>query len=59
MDPNRISFFSSAWESTIHAAELGDLVLPGEDLFSNLFDLPSGEDGVWWLNVNNPSKEEA
>lgn len=58
MDPNRISFFSSAWESTIHAAELGDLVLPGEDL-RNLFDLPSGEDGVWWLNVNNPSKEEA
>src|SRR5690606_20700810 len=39
-------------------AELGDLVLPGEDL-RNLFDLPSGEDGVWWLNVNNPSKEEA
>lgn len=58
LDPNRICFFSSAWESTIHAAELGDLVLPGEDL-RNLFALPSGEDGVWWLNVNNPSKEEA
>ncbi|CAI4211435.1 unnamed protein product [Parascedosporium putredinis] len=50
-------FFSSAWESTIHAAELGDLVLPGEDL-RNLFILPRDEDGVWWLNVNNPSKEE-
>lgn len=58
LDPNRICFFSSAWESTIHAAELGDLVLPGEDL-RNLFVLPPGEDGVWWLNVNNPSKEEA
>jgi magnesium transporter len=56
-DPNRICFFSSAWESTIHAAELRDLVLPGEDL-RNLFMLPPGEDGVWWLNLNNPSKEE-
>ena len=57
LDPNRICFFSSAWESTIHAAELGDLVLPGEDL-RNLFALPPGEGGVWWLNLNNPSKEE-
>lgn len=56
-DTNRICFFSSAWESTIHATELGDLVLPGEDL-ENLFVLPPGEDGVWWLNVNSPSKEE-
>ncbi|KAK8040843.1 CorA-like Mg2+ transporter [Apiospora phragmitis] len=29
VDPNRFSFFSTAWESTIHAAEFGDLVLPG------------------------------
>ncbi|TDZ28086.1 putative metal ion transporter [Colletotrichum spinosum] len=59
VDPNRFSFFSSAWESTIHAAELGDLVLPGEDL-QGLFALPADEsDGVWWLNVNNPTKEEA
>ncbi|KAL0931612.1 CorA-like Mg2+ transporter [Colletotrichum truncatum] len=58
VDPNRFSFFSSAWESTIHAAELGDLVLPGEDL-RGLFALPADEsDGVWWLNVNNPTKEE-
>jgi magnesium transporter len=58
-DPNRVSFFSSAWESTIHAAELGDLVLPGEDL-RGLFDFPKDEtDGVWWLNINNPSEEEA
>jgi magnesium transporter len=57
VDSNRICFFSSAWESTIHAAELGDLVLPGEDV-RGLFELPREEGGVWWLNVNNPSKDE-
>ncbi|KAF5663701.1 divalent cation transporter [Fusarium heterosporum] len=58
IDPNRFSFFSSAWESTIHAADFGDLVLPGEDL-RGLFELPNEEeDGVWWLNVNAASKEE-
>ncbi|KAF4435139.1 hypothetical protein F53441_13592 [Fusarium austroafricanum] len=58
VDPNRFSFFSSAWESTIHAADFGDLVLPGEDL-RGLFELPDEEeDGVWWLNVNAASKEE-
>lgn len=58
LDNNRFSFFSSAWESTIHAAEMGDLVLPGEDI-RGLFELPKDEaDGVWWLNVNRTSKEE-
>ena len=58
VDHNRFSFFSSAWESTIHAAEMGDLVLPGEDI-RGLFELPKDEtDGVWWLNVNRASKEE-
>ncbi|KAI0603238.1 magnesium transporter ALR2 [Biscogniauxia sp. FL1348] len=58
LDPNRFSFFSSAWESTIHAAEFGDLVLPGEDV-RGLFTFPRDEpDGVWWLNVNSPTKEE-
>ncbi|KAI0117627.1 cora-like Mg2+ transporter [Hypoxylon sp. NC0597] len=58
LDPNRFSFFSSAWESTIHAAEFGDLVLPGEDL-RGLFTFPRDEpDGVWWLNVNRPKEEE-
>lgn len=57
-DPNRFSFFSSAWESTIHAPELGDLVLPGEDIRS-LFSFPRDEtDGVWWLNVNRPTGDE-
>lgn len=57
-DGNRFSFFSSAWESTIHAAEFGDLIMPGEDV-RNLFYLPEDEsDGVWWLNMNNPTEEE-
>lgn len=57
-DQNRFSFFSSTWESTIHAAELGDLVLPGEDL-RGLFTLPQDEsDGVWWLNMNNAEMDE-
>ncbi|KAI6779191.1 putative metal ion transporter-like protein [Emericellopsis cladophorae] len=57
-DSNRYSFFSTAWESTIHAADLADLVLPGEDI-RGLFELPEDEtDGVWWLNCNNPSREE-
>ncbi|KAM0263387.1 hypothetical protein ACHAQJ_001243 [Trichoderma viride] len=58
IDNTRFSFFSSAWESTIHAAEMGDLVLPGEDI-RGLFELPEDEDGgVWWLNVNNATKAE-
>ena len=56
VDPSRFSFFSSEMESTVHAAELGDLRMPGET-FRNLFDLgPDG--GVWWLDVLNPSEEE-
>ncbi|KAI9746582.1 MAG: Mg(2+) transporter [Claussenomyces sp. TS43310] len=58
LDPNRFSFFSSAWESTIHAAEFGDLIMPGEDV-RGLFYLPeSDQDGVWWLNMSNPTEEE-
>ncbi|KAH8821579.1 putative metal ion transporter C27B12.12c [Xylogone sp. PMI_703] len=57
-DPNRFEFFCSMAESTIHAAEFGDLVLPGENIRS-LFTLPEGqEDGVWWLNMNNPTEDE-
>lgn len=57
-DPNRVGFFSSAWESTIHAADLEGLILPGEDI-RGLFSFPKGEtDGVWWLNINKPSEEE-
>ena len=59
VDTNRFEFFSSLGESTIHAAEFGDLVLPGEDI-RTLFTFPEGEenDGVWWLNLNNPTEEE-
>lgn len=59
VDPNRFSFFSSAWESTIHAADFSGLVLPDEDV-RGLFSFPKGEsDGVWWLNLNSPTEEEA
>ncbi|KAI1844636.1 hypothetical protein JX265_007101 [Neoarthrinium moseri] len=58
VDPNRFSFFSSTWESTIHAPSFGDLVLPGESV-RGLFSFPQDEsDGVWWLNVNCPTEEE-
>jgi magnesium transporter len=57
-DNNRFSFFSSSWESTIHAAEFGDLIMPGEDI-RGLFYLPENDqDGVWWLNMSNPTEEE-
>ncbi|ETS75662.1 hypothetical protein PFICI_12606 [Pestalotiopsis fici W106-1] len=57
-DPNRFSFFSSTWESTIHAASFGGLVLPGESV-RGLFSFPEDEqDGVWWLNINNPTEDE-
>lgn len=55
-EPTRFGFFSSEFESTIHAAELGDLVLPG-DTFRDLFEL-GPEGGVWWLDVLNPSNDE-
>ncbi|KAL2067962.1 hypothetical protein VTL71DRAFT_16060 [Oculimacula yallundae] len=57
---NRFEFFSTLAESTIHAADFGDLVLPGESVQS-LFTLPpitDEEDGVWWLNINSATKEE-
>ena len=56
---NRFEYFSALGEVTVHAAEFGDLILPGEDVRS-LFTIPPGEveDGVWWLNMNNPTDEE-
>ncbi|KAI8272208.1 putative metal ion transporter [Colletotrichum sp. SAR 10_98] len=58
-EQSRFNFFSSALESTIHAAQFGDLVLPGEHI-RTLFDFPDEEpDGVWWLNMNNPTGSEA
>lgn len=55
VESNRFDYFSSNMASTIHAAELGDLVLPGEDIRS-LFEIQSN--GVFWLNTTNPTKDE-
>ncbi|KAI9677638.1 MAG: Mg(2+) transporter [Caeruleum heppii] len=56
VEPNRFSFFSSELDATVHAAEMGDLVMPG-DSFRDLFELhPDG--GVWWLDMLNPTEEE-
>lgn len=56
MEPNRYSFFSSELEQTVHAAELGHLLMPGQT-FRDLFELPP-DSGVWWLDVFNPSEDE-
>ena len=53
---NRWSFFSSELEESIHAPDLGDLLMPGED-FKHLFDL-GPEGGCWWLDMSMPSEEE-
>ncbi|KAI9924369.1 hypothetical protein AWENTII_003893 [Aspergillus wentii] len=55
-EPSRFGFFSSGSQSTVHASELGDLVLPG-DTFRDLFQL-GPEGGVWWLDVLNPTEAE-
>lgn len=55
-EPSRYSFFSSELEQTIHAAELRDLLTPGET-FRDLFELPQ-KSGVWWLDVLDPTEEE-
>lgn len=55
-EPSRFGFFSSESQSTVHAADLGDLVLLGET-FRDLFEL-GPEGGVWWLDVANPTEDE-
>ena len=53
---HRFSFFSSELEESIHAAELGDLLMPGET-FQHLFTLgPDG--GCWWLDILMPTDDE-
>ncbi|KAI5291670.1 Mg(2+) transporter [Ascosphaera acerosa] len=54
--PSRFTFFSSEAQTTIHAAEIGGLVGPGQ-LFRDLFS-SAREGGVWWLDVVNPDKPE-
>jgi magnesium transporter len=56
---DRFNFYSPAYESTLHAARFADLCPPGEDI-RDLFGLPKGKpEGVWWLDVNNPTEDEA
>lgn len=55
-EEQRFSFFNSELEQTIHAADLADLLTPG-DTFRDLFELPE-DSGVWWLDVMNPTEEE-
>ena len=53
---NRWTFFSSEMDNSVHAAELGGLLMPGET-FRDLFELgPDG--GVWWLDMFKPTEEE-
>jgi magnesium transporter len=53
---NRWTFFSSELDDTIHAPELGGLLMPGER-FRDLFE-PPPDGGVWWLDMVNPTEEE-
>ena len=53
---NRFTFFSSEIDETVHAPELGGLLMPDET-FRDLFEL-GPEGGVWWLDMLNPSEEE-
>jgi len=53
---NRWTFFSSELDDTIHAAELGGLLMPGER-FRDLFELPP-DGGAWWLDMVNATEEE-
>ena len=53
---NRFTFFSSEIDESVHAPELGGLLMPGET-FRDLFEL-GPEGGVWWLDMLNPSEEE-
>ncbi|CAG7555202.1 unnamed protein product [Fusarium equiseti] len=57
-DQKRFSFFSSTLESTIYAADFSGLNLHGETV-QGLSSFAMGENnGVWWLNMNNPTGEE-
>lgn len=59
LDPserNRWTFFSSELDDTIHAPDLGGLLMPGE-CFRDLFELGS-KGGAWWLDMLSPTEEE-
>lgn len=56
-DQRRFTFFNSEWESVVHAPEFKDLLYDGENL-RGLFELPDDDNGVWWLNISNPTNQE-
>lgn len=56
--PNRFQFFSTSWDQTVHSQDLEGLIFPGDDIRSLFTSPEDGEDYVWWLNVNCPTKDE-
>lgn len=57
LEAPRFSFFSSELEETIHAAEFPDLLAPGATS-RDLFHEQPVDEGVWWMDVLNPTEEE-
>lgn len=53
----RFRFFSSAIKDLQCASHLGGLVNK-DTTFRDLFELPAEGGGVWWLDVENPTKDE-
>lgn len=53
---NRFSFFSTELEGSIHAPNMGDLLLPGQT-FQQLFEF-GPEGGCWWLDLQMPTVDE-
>ena len=56
-EPDRFCLFSSEIQNVQHASHLGGLVGDGTT-FRDLFELPPEGGGVWWLDVENPTKDE-
>ena len=52
---NKFCLYSSDDQSITYAAELGDFTKNG-DSFRDLFDVTEG--GLWWLDVQNPTRAE-
>ena len=57
LETPRFSFFSSELEETIHAADFSDLLAPGATA-RDLFHERPGDEGVWWMDILNPTEEE-
>lgn len=53
---SRWTFFSSNLDNSVHSAELGGLLLPGET-FRDIFEL-GRDSGLWWLDVCSATEEE-